>query len=249
MNTYSQVKSGKELFVTVRTVEFLKADVHFDVFVQVCTLSKLFTASFIRADKWSFTSVHAQVIEEVVPLTESLITVLTTLAILRSAHKYFNHTFSHGVLCLEHKEVSRLRHILQVLDHTVQLFKVNFRARSDFNHDRFCSRNETRENSVLDRLAIDLRQKFFHNAPTHNYGLKRNFNSGLNVIETIINMLSSSLTFSCFKRYAFSRNAFLFDLMHVIFIISFPPELNVLQHRIIQSFNRIANGQVVLHLI
>lgn len=112
----SQVKSGKEFSVAIGAVEFLVTDVYLNVFIKVGSLSEFLGAAVVGARERAFAGVHAQMVEEVVPLAELLpASVLTSLG-FHIALEDLDHSLSKWVLRREDEEIFGLWNVLHVLD-------------------------------------------------------------------------------------------------------------------------------------
>ena len=78
--------------------------------VQICLLGEALVAAWLRANEWSFLSVHSEMIEEVMPLAEK------HLAVVKIALQYFHLSLGSWILILQNPEFSRRWDLLFYLD-------------------------------------------------------------------------------------------------------------------------------------
>ena len=80
------------------------------VFLEICLLRESLIAARLRADERALSSVHAQVVEEVVPLSEN------HAALFVVALQHHDLALRLRILVLEHAELARARNLLIYFD-------------------------------------------------------------------------------------------------------------------------------------
>ena len=96
----SEIEPREEPLFTDEALELIVAYMYCYVLVEVGFLSETFAASFVMAEEGTFPSVRSEVIEQVVPLSEGLV-ALVTLGVMHSADQCLQHAVGVRVLRFE----------------------------------------------------------------------------------------------------------------------------------------------------
>ena len=105
-----QIEVGVEALLAVWALEPLHAAMDFHVLVQVRSLGETIGTARVVADVGSLVGVDAQMVEEVVPLPEPLVTPFVV------AFKDFDEPLRSRVLVREDTELLSIRHVLLNVD-------------------------------------------------------------------------------------------------------------------------------------
>jgi hypothetical protein len=158
--------------------------VDLDVLVQIRPLGELFIASIVGAGEGTLSGVHAQVVEEVVPLAELLVTVASVLSSLDGTDQNFDHPLSKRIFGRENEEVSCLGNVLQILNLVVKVFEIELTARGDLDHDGLSGRRYTVE--LLDLADRQVVQELFEDSELTDRCLERNINCRSYLFEGVV---------------------------------------------------------------
>ena len=127
--------------------------------VKVSSLGELFIALIVGAREGSLSGMHAQVVEEVMPLAELFVAIASIGASLDGAHQDFDHPLGKWIFGRKNEEVFSLWNVLQVLDLVVKVFEIELATRGNLDHDRL--RGQRYAIELLDLANREVVQKFF----------------------------------------------------------------------------------------
>ena len=152
--------------------------------VKVSSLGELFIALIVGAREGSLSGMHAQVVEEVMPLSELFVAIASIGASLDGAHQDFDHPFGKWIFGRKNEEVFSLWNVLQVLDLVVKVFEIELTTRGNLDHDRL--RGQRYAIELLDLANREVVQKFFEYSEFTDRCLERDVDSSSYFFETFV---------------------------------------------------------------